>query len=298
MFPVRGNHDVAGGSGATTGWQTYFDVARRVSDGDPLKGVPGIGGSNYTYMAGCDSLTYSFDYLNSHFVGMDIPGDVTLVTASQLTWLDGDLTAAEARGLQHAFLYWHGPVYSCGSRHDGINAPAGLIAVLNKHAIVSAIFGGHAHVFAWTHMYTNRIATVAHPFEAFIVPPVAESLALLNDTNRCDSGQGSIRGFTTVDVSGPLFTVSNYVQDDTSPSFTRTFSSAASLRFPAFSPSGQFTFILNGEQGHRYQIEGSTNLTAWRVLCTNRVDGPQGVEITDPSSTNASAGFYRSKPVP
>jgi hypothetical protein len=119
-----------------------------VSDGDPSKGVPGIGGSHYTYMADCDSLTYSFDYQNSHFVGMDIPGDVTLVTASQLAWLDGDLAAAESRGLQHAFLWWHGPVYSCGNRHGDIDAPASMIAVLNKHPIVSAIFGGHAHVAA------------------------------------------------------------------------------------------------------------------------------------------------------
>ena len=227
MFPVRGNHDTAGGARATTGWQNYFDMGRRVSGGDSSKGIRGIGGSNYTCMAGCDSLTYSFDYQNSHFVGMDIPGDVTLVTSNQLKWLDRDLTAAEGRGLQHGFLFWHGPVYACGNRRGATEAPAAMIAVLNKHAMLSAIFGGHAHVSAWTHMSSNRIVTIEHPFEAFIVPPVAESLASLSGTNRCDYGEGNIRGFLTVDVNGPEFTVSFLVQDNPSPRFTRTFTSSA-----------------------------------------------------------------------
>ncbi len=62
MLPIRGNHDLTGGTNATIGWQSYFDMAKRISYGDPAKGVPGIGGSNYTCQAGMDSLTYSFDY--------------------------------------------------------------------------------------------------------------------------------------------------------------------------------------------------------------------------------------------
>lgn len=298
LFPVRGNHDITDGATATTGWQTYFDMAKRVSGGDLSKGVPGIGGSNYANMANCDSLTYSFDYQNSHFVGLDIPGDVTLVTASQLTWLDADLAAAESRGLQHAFLWWHGPVYSCGSRHGGINAPASMITVLNKHAIVSAIFGGHAHVAAWAHMYTNRIASITHPFEAFIVSPVAEGLASLPDTNRCDFGYGDVRGFTTVDVRGAAFTVSFHVQDEPAPRFTRTFSSAPALTSSVLQSNRQFQFTLNGEPGHRYRIESSANLTNWSALSTNTVSLPQGVEITDPMSTNLPQQFYRGSPAP
>ena len=45
MLPVRGNHDITGGSNALAGWQTYFDVAKRISGGDPGKGVPGVGGT-------------------------------------------------------------------------------------------------------------------------------------------------------------------------------------------------------------------------------------------------------------
>ncbi len=297
MFPARGNHDIIGAN-ATTGWQAYFDVAKRVAGGDPPKGVPGIGGSNYAFMAGCDSLSYSFDYQDSHFVALDIPGDVTLVTAAQLAWLDGDLAAAEKRALQHAFLWWHGPVYSCGDRHGGINAPDSLIAALNKHPIVSAIFGGHAHVAAWTHMQTNRIASITHPFEAFIVPPVAEGLASLSlsDTNRCDYGFGNLRGFATVDVQGPSFTLSFYVQDDPVPRWTRTFSSPPRLRSPALLPDGRIEFHLEGEPGRLYCIQSSTNLSIWEVLSTNALS-PAG-DVTVTNSTGLNLQLYRALAVP
>jgi hypothetical protein len=298
MFPVRGNHDIIGGTNATTGWQTYFDVARRVAGGDPTKGVPGIGGRNYASMSGCDSLTYSFDYQNSHFVAMDIPGDVTLVTATQLEWLDHDLAGAERRGLQHAFLYWHGPVYSCGDRHGGVNAPNALIAVLNRHPIVSAIFGGHAHVAAWTHLQAQRIASITHSFEAFIVPPVAEGLASLSDTNRSDYGFGDLRGFTTVDVKGTSFTVSFYVQDDPVPRWTRTFSRAARLRSPTLLPDGRFMFLLEGEPGRLYRTESSTDLSVWEEIGTNAI-GPKGnTAITNPIPRSMSRQFHRAVPVP
>lgn len=298
LFPVRGNHDIIGGDTATTGWQSYFDVAKRVWGGEPAKGVPGIGGSNYTFMAVSDSLTYSFDYQNAHFVGMDIPGDVTLVTDSQLAWLDGDLAAAEMRRLQHAFLFWHGPVYSSGSRHGGIDAPGSMISVLNRHPIVSAVFGGHAHVAAWTHMYTNRIASITHPFEAFIVPPVAENLASLPDTNRCDYGFGDLRGFATVDVQGPSFTVSFCVQDEPVPRWTKTFPSAPSFESPALLSDGRLRFILGGEPGCRYVMEGSTNLTNWEPLSTNLVNEPGGVPITNSVLKDVQIQFYRGRALP
>jgi hypothetical protein len=298
MFPVRGNHDIVGGASATAGWQTYFDVAKRVAGGDPAKGVPGIGGRHYAGMPGGDSLNYSFDFQNAHFVGVDIPGDVTLVTESQLAWLDGDLAAAQARGLQHAFLFWHGPVYSCGSRHGGVDAPDRMIAVLNRHPIVSAIFGGHSHVAAWTHMKTNRIASITHPFEAFIVPPVAEGLASLRDTNRCDFGFGELRGFSTVDVRDAVYTVSFYVQDDPVPRWTRTSSSAPSLKSPALLPDGRFTFILDGEPGYRYRTDGSSDLATWEPLSTNALQLPGGMAVTNPTPADGPMRFFRCVAVP
>ncbi len=293
LFAVRGNHDITGGTNATTGWQSWFDMRSRVSGGNPKAGVPGIGGSNYTFMAGCDSLTYSFDYQNAHFVGMDIVGDITLVTAKQLSWLDADLSAAEARRLQHAFLFCHGPVYSCGSRHGGINAPSSMITVLNKHPLVSAIFGGHAHVFAWTHMTSNRIAGITHPFEAFIVPPVAEGLASLPDTNRCDYGVGDIRGFTTVDVDGPYYTVQLYVQDDPVPRFRKTFPIVPKLQITGTPTNGVLKFCLSGEPSRTYRIEVSSNCVDWVPLSTNVITSSTSVIVSERVRTNAGPRFYR-----
>ncbi len=221
---------------------------------------------------------------------------MTLVKSSQLAWLDADLAAAESRGLQHGFLYWHGPVYSAGDRHGGINAPASMIAVLNKHPIVSAIFGGHAHVFAWAHMYTNRIASITHPFEAFNVPPVAESLASLTDFNRCDAGLGNIRGFMTVDVDGPSYVISLYVQDEAGPRFSKTFPVPATLAPMTVQPNGSFQFLLLGEWGREYVIEVSTDFGDWMAYCTNTLKAPGGLVISDPTATNSLGRFYRCRP--
>jgi hypothetical protein len=249
-------------------------------------------------MPGYDSLTYSFDYQNSHFVGMDIPGDVTLVKTSQLSWLDNDLAAAERRGMQHAFLFWHGPVYACGDRHGGINAPATMIAVLNKHPIVAAIFGGHTHVAAWTHMFTNRIASITHPFEGFNIPPVAESLAAITNMNRCEYGFGNLRGFATVDVQGSSYTFSFYVQDDPSPRWTKTFSHGMTLQSPSLLRGGDFRFNLEGEAGFRYRTESSTNLLDWQVIRSIDLRSPTDVPVTITAPSGAVQQFYRCVTVP
>ena len=58
-----------------------------------------------------DNLTYSFDYGNSIFIGLDVPGDIYLLTQAEVDFLDARLTYAENAGLTHAFIYFHGPEY-------------------------------------------------------------------------------------------------------------------------------------------------------------------------------------------
>jgi len=146
-------------------------------------------------------------------------------------------------------------------------------------------------------MYTNRISTVTHPFEAFIVPPVAENLASLDDTNRCDYGLGGIRGFTTVDVDGRYFTVSLYVQDTAEPVFTRSFPRRPVLRSAAVSP-GQFQFFLEGEAGHSYCIERSADGREWAPWSTNTLFSAEGLVITDTLDAGAAQCLYRSEWAP
>jgi hypothetical protein len=122
-FPVRGNHD----SRDTSGWQSYFDLASHISR---------IGALNYNFMEGKEDLIYSFDYGNSHFVGLDVLGDVNKLTSDQITWLDKDLGYAENRGFTHAFIYFHGPIYcldghcSCTAATDKNCIP--IIKRINK----------------------------------------------------------------------------------------------------------------------------------------------------------------------
>ncbi len=98
-----------------------------------------FGGTNFnSYPADGPERTYSFDYANSHIVGIDMPGgEISTMTSGQIDWLDSDITDAEARGVTHTFILDHGPIYYV----DGHSAkfatalvaglPAGSTGVLN-----------------------------------------------------------------------------------------------------------------------------------------------------------------------
>lgn len=205
-FPVRGNHD----SGTSTLWPTFFD----------LQGVANrIGATNYTELN--PDATYSFDYGNSHFVGIDVLGDVTAMSAAAITWLDNDLTAAESRGLTHAFLFWHGPIYAVDD-HCCPNPSANLVTVLNKHPIISATFHGHEHVIAYTHIDSSRISTITHPFEEFVTGAGGAGRYSCR-SGRSEYCYSSDDSFATIDVSGTSFTVNFYRKNNTAPLWTRTF---------------------------------------------------------------------------
>ena len=213
-FPVRGNHD----SSNTAGWQAYFDLR-----GTALR----IGATNYTELN--EDLTYSFDYGNSHFIGVDVLGDATGLSPTQISWIDNDLAAAEQRGLTHAFIYFHGPIYcvanhcSCTMRTCGTPLIiASLIDVFNRHPIVSATFHGHEHTYAFVHIDSSRISEVLHPFEQFVTGDAGAGPAGCSKTYRFDYCMDS-HGFVTVDVFGNTFTINFYAQDNMIPAKTLTF---------------------------------------------------------------------------
>jgi hypothetical protein len=213
-FLVRGNHDILD----TPGWQQQYELAT----------VAGTIGATH-YSAFTPELTYSFDYKNSHFAAIDVPGDVDLITPEQISWLDSDLSAAEVRGLTHAFLYFHGPIFCVQSVHcafpaeSGSRAPQALIAVLNKHPLVSASFHGHEHVLTYTHLDATRLPGLTHAFEE-IVAGTAGAPNYVCDlparTEWCDSGNG----FATIDVSGLAVRISFYQQGISTPIKTVDFS--------------------------------------------------------------------------
>jgi len=216
VFPVRGNHDDSN----TAGWQAYFDFQATADF---------VGATNYTNMPGpegpedltYEDLSYSFDYQNAHFIGVDVTGDAGGITSAQINWIDDDLTAAEARGLTHAFIYFHGPIYcvdghcSCSERVGCIDSSVEtLIEVFNQHPIVSATFHGHEHTYAYTYIDETRVPAegsfegVTHPFHQFITGSAGAGPASC-DANRCDYNMAE-NGFVTVDVEGPNVTVTFY----------------------------------------------------------------------------------------
>ena len=198
-FPIRGNHD----SGNKSVWQSFFDLGAVAAK---------IGATHY--LAKDENLTYSFDVGNSHFIGIDVPGDVTGLSLAQLTWMDQDLSAAEARGLTHAFLFWHGPIYPV-AEHCCPSNPA-VIDVFNKHPIVSATFHGHEHTYAWVHINKSRYPNATREFEMFVSGDAGAG-PVACDSKRADYCQGDAHGFMAVDVAGKSFTVSFYVQGNPQP---------------------------------------------------------------------------------
>jgi hypothetical protein len=213
-FPLRGNHDHSN----TTGWQSYFNTS----------GVAGqIGASHFTALD--NDLTYSFEYGNAFFIGVDTPGDASLITPAQIAYIDSGLAGAESRGLKHAFLFFHGPVYavsshtSCGTRTCATPASIkSLITVLNKHSIVSAVFNGHEHLQSYVHLDSSRVPEITHAFEEFITGSAGAELYSCSKTFRFDYC-GAYAGLAAVSVAGNNFTVKIYKQGDTTAVKTYTF---------------------------------------------------------------------------
>jgi hypothetical protein len=213
-FATRGNHDSSGGSA----WQSGFNFKNVASS---------IGATNYVEQTA--DMTYSFDYGKSHFVGLDdacnnqnsCAGDIT---SAQINWLDQDLTNAENRGLKHAFLFWHGPAYTVSSHCCG-GASSAMIAVLNKHPIVSAGFYGHEHLLEYTHLDSSVIPSLKCSFEQVISGGAGASLYPVKSGRSVDYYMGNSYGYVMVNVYGSNFDISFYKSDGTSMktlSFTET----------------------------------------------------------------------------
>jgi hypothetical protein len=207
-FPTRGNHDFHV-SGSTPDWQNYFNmhgVAQRV------------GATNYRESR--EDLTYSFDYDNAHFVGIDDDGGAGAITSDDESWLDNDLSLAESRGLTHAFIFFHGPLYPvdghcCSGNSDIIN-------IINDHPIVSATFHGHEHLYTHTTLDSSLISGLTRSFEQFITGSAGAGPSSARSDREYDYYMNS-DGFVTVDVSNQSYTVTWYKLNSSTPQHTMTF---------------------------------------------------------------------------
>ncbi len=234
-FLVRGNADDHVTNSATL-WENYFSTAPNI------KTPPAYVANQVALNSSSDNLVYSFDYGNSIFIGLDVPGDVggaggsQLLTQAQLDFLDARLTYAEGAGLTHAFIFFHGPEYpvtsihsTCATRSEANCTPPDLITIINNHPIVSATFHGHEQILAWTHMDATRVAGLTRSYEEFFTSPAGGST--YNEyvyPDRVDyvypDMLSSDFGFATISVNGLSFTYNIYKVGTTQPVWSHTFS--------------------------------------------------------------------------
>ncbi len=225
-FFVRGNHD-AESSGDITTWENFFSTSPNI------KVLP-AGVTNYVAINNSSYyLTYSFEYGNSMFIGIDSPGDADLITSGEYTFMDARLAYAESIGLTHAFIYFHGGEYpiesnhsNCSAKADGSCTPASFVTLINKHPIVSATFHGHEHIQAWIHMDSTRVSGIIHPYEEFFTSPASTDNSYNpyiypNRVDYYDTHTGI--AFATVSVDGNSFTVNFYRVGIIAPVWSKTF---------------------------------------------------------------------------
>ncbi len=228
-FMTRGNHDDKL-DGSAAGWESYFETAPNI----PTR--PAYVANKASLNSSSDNLTYSFDYGNSIFISLDVPGDIYLLTQAEVDFLDAQLTYAEGAGLTHAFIYFHGPEYcvelehcTCATRDNSACTPPSLMTVINNHPIVSATFHGHEHVMTWTHMDNTRVSDLTRSYEEFVTSPAGAS----SYTNEVYPGRVDYvypdmapddQAFAAISVNGLSFTVNFYEVGITAPVWSHTFS--------------------------------------------------------------------------
>lgn len=229
-FPVRGNHDDNVWRSVSK-WVEYHDISKIAET---------VGAYNYSELN--NNLTYSFDYENSRFMGVDVVGDINILSNAQIAWIDRQLTDAESKGLTHAFIFYHATTFCVAGEHCSCSTTSGcvstaatrLVEVINKHPIVTAIFQGHEHVLAHTHIDSSRIPNVTHPFEQ-IVSADAGSGPIGVNPNRTDYHldlSDNKGGFVLVDVNDKTVEVNFYHGGIPIPQKTLTFSKEKSVPDP------------------------------------------------------------------
>jgi peptidoglycan/xylan/chitin deacetylase (PgdA/CDA1 family) len=240
-FLVRGNHDDFLDN-SNLSWENYFETSPHIKTLPP-------GVTNYVSLnSNSDYLTYSFDFGNSRFIGIDVPGDVDLITSAELAFADSRLADAENIGLTHAFLFWHGPIYcttsdhcNCPSANDSSCTPTSIINLINNHPIVSATFHGHEHLLSWTHMDSSRLSGLTHEYEQFLTSPSGgytyNPLLYPARVDYAYMDMEDAQGFARITINGNSFTVNFYKVGTTSPVWSRTFTKSISTPTPSFTPS-------------------------------------------------------------
>jgi 3',5'-cyclic AMP phosphodiesterase CpdA len=135
-------------SGADSQWQTFFDASANLLSTVPLAPAPGEHdlapwGDRFSQLfstTGPAGRAYSVDVGALHIALLDSNARLD----DQATWLDADLSAAEANGAAHEVVVLHWGPWTAGAR--GAAALAAIVPVARRHG-VKAIVSGHENVY-------------------------------------------------------------------------------------------------------------------------------------------------------
>lgn len=252
-FAVRGNHD----DGTTSNWESKFDFVT-VKDT--------IGATNY--QAKYTDRAYCFDYGNSIFIGLDMIGQGFGLSwdNTQINWVDDRLTDAENRGLKHAFIYFHAPIYPVNGHCCPI-PPSNWIDIFNKHPIITATFHGHEHIVTYTHVTgctscsgtKKKLPNLKYPIDEIISGGAGASNSGYNiDTSKVDYTLGNqVFGFATIEISGVDYTVKFYKANGT---LTHTETLSKTTKFlTVTSPNPNSSTVISWAKGTNQTIKWTSN---------------------------------------
>ncbi len=134
-FATPGDHDVTLAVWYTP-WNQHLPAQGNL-------GQPSAGG-----------IYYSLTYANTLFVVLDSEH----VSSDQTSWLESVLQSAEANEAQLKFVFFHEPVYSCNSGHEGAGAELPWVDLFEQFH-VSVVFASHTHVYTRTCPKTGGVCT-------------------------------------------------------------------------------------------------------------------------------------------
>jgi hypothetical protein len=191
MMPVQGNHEMMADL-----YYTQFVL-------------PGMAGLPMEYK----EHGWSFDFGNTHFVGLDSNGDVPI--NGQIPWLTDDLAAADADpDITWKVVMFHHPAYSASTKHGSDEYVKPWCSIFEKYHVDLAL-AGHDHDYERS--YPVRGDQKVADGEG-VVYVVAGAFYAPGYTNGYDwwtvtSAHGDKGNYLVIDVDGKSFHVKAFSGD-------------------------------------------------------------------------------------
>jgi hypothetical protein len=107
---------------------------------------------NYAFSNG---RTYSFDYLNAHFIMIDNFAPYVNYTDQdiQVRWVESDLARAKATGQQWIFVMFHHTIFTTGTSSHNWALEKWFVPLADRYDVDGVFFGHDHHYEHWDYTY-------------------------------------------------------------------------------------------------------------------------------------------------